>query len=80
MTDDELLDIFASEALVDRASLVREASLADIGISSLDLMSVLFEVEEKYNVRVDEADLENCKNLGDVLDYLKSRINSPAAS
>ena len=43
-------------------------------------MSVLFEVEEKYNVRVEEADLENCKNLGDVLDYLKSRINSPAAS
>ena len=28
----------------------------------------------------DFAVLENCKNLGDVLDYLKSRINSPAAS
>lgn len=80
MTDDELLDIFASEALVDRASLVREASLADIGISSLDLMSVLFEVEEKFNVRVEEADLENCKNLGDVLDYLKARVNSSATS
>ena len=46
-TENELLDIIATEAIVDRATLKRESPLADLGIQSLDVVSVLFEIEER---------------------------------
>ena len=45
--DDELIDIIAEEALMDRAKLVPTAKLEDIGLDSVDLVSVVFAIVEK---------------------------------
>ena len=73
-TDDELLDIVAKEALVDRAGLARETRLADSGIASIEVISILFAIEDKYGVRVEEKDIEGCETLGDLIDRLRSRL------
>jgi len=75
-TENELLDIIATEAIVERATLRREAALGDLGIQSLDVVSVLFEIEERWGVAIDEEDLPRMANLGEVLDYLVARINA----
>jgi acyl carrier protein len=78
-TENELLDIIATEAIVERSTLKREAALADLGIQSLDVVSVLFEIEERWGVTIDEEDLPRMANLGEVLDYLVARINAVPA-
>ena len=78
-TENELLDIIATEAIVDRATLKLESPLADLGIQSLDVVSVLFEIEERWGVTIDEEDLPRMANLGEVLDYLVARINAVPA-
>ena len=75
----ELLDIIAKESLVDRGKLTPDAKLADLGIQSIDVISVLFEIEEKYDVQIDEADVPRVETLGEIVDYLLSRINAPKA-
>lgn len=77
-TDDELFDVIAKEALVDRATLKRDAALEDLGIASLDVISVLFEVEDKFGIVVDESELGDCKTLGQLMDKLKARAEAPA--
>ena len=77
-TDDELFDIIAKEALVDRAILNREAALEDLGIASLDVISVLFEVEERFGIVVEESELTDCKTLGQLMDKLKARAEAAA--
>ena len=44
--DDELMDIIAEEALIDRSKLVPDAKLEDIGLDSVDLVSAVFAIEE----------------------------------
>ena len=78
-TENELLDNIATEAIVERSTLRRDAALADLGIQSLDVVSVLFEIEERWGVTIDEEDLPRMANLGDVLDYLVARINAAVA-
>ena len=80
VTEDELLDIFASEAIVDRATLKREATLNDLGIASLDVISVMFEIESRYGLVIEEGDLPVTSTLGDVIDYILARLNASAAS
>jgi acyl carrier protein len=76
-TEAELLDLIAKEALVDRKLLLREATLADLGISSLDVITMLFELEGKYGVVIEEGDMPLVSTLGEMVDYLLSRINEP---
>jgi len=80
-TESDLLDLIAQEAIVDRQKLVRDATLADLGISSLDVITMLFELEERYGVVIEEGDMPQVANLGEMVDYLLGRINAeePAA-
>ena len=45
VTEEVLLDLIAEEAIVDRAKLTRDAKLAELGVSSVDLISMMFEIE-----------------------------------
>ena len=72
-SDDELFDVISKEALVDRAILNRDAELEDLGIASLDVISVLFEVEERFGIVVEADELSDCKTLGQLIDKLKAR-------
>ena len=75
-TEGELLDIFASEAIIDRALLKREATLDELGIASLDIISVMFEIENRYGLVIEEGDLPITSTLGEVIDYT---TRSPAS-
>jgi acyl carrier protein len=75
-TESELLDLIAQEAIIPRETLTREATLADLGISSLDVITMLFELEEKYGVVIEEADMPQMSTLGEMVDFLLARINS----
>lgn len=78
-TEDQLLDLIAEEAIIDRAKLVRSATFADLGISSLDVITMLFELEERYGVVIEEADMPQMETLGELVDFLLARLNGQAA-
>ncbi|MHB8528001.1 MAG: phosphopantetheine-binding protein [Caulobacteraceae bacterium] len=72
--DDELFDLIAQEALIDRSKLRREATLADIGIDSVDVVTVVFAVEEKYGIEVPEKAFQDVGDLGGFVDTLKGLV------
>ena len=72
----DLLDLFAHEAALERAKLVPEATLADLGISSLDLVTLLFELEQKYGVVIEEGEMPALSTLGEMLDWLLARLDA----
>jgi acyl carrier protein len=77
--DDELVDLIAGEALIDREKLVRGATLADLGLDSVDVISIIFAVEEKYAVEVPQDAFAATVNLGEFLDALKAVVEKPRA-
>ncbi|WP_297692470.1 phosphopantetheine-binding protein [Phenylobacterium sp.] len=79
-TESDLLDLISKEAIIDREKLTRDATLEDLGISSLDVISMLFELEETYGVVIEEGDMPQMSTLGEMLDFLLSRINAEAAA
>ena len=71
--DEELIDIIAEEALIDRAK------LEDIGLDSVDLVSVVFAIEEKYGVEIAEDAFDRTDTLGAVLKKIDGLIDAKAA-
>lgn len=80
VTEPELLDLIAQEAIIDRDKLSREATLGDLGISSLDVITMLFELEERYGVVIEESDMPPMETLGEMVDFLMARINEQPAT
>jgi acyl carrier protein len=79
ITEPELLNLIADEAILDRQKLIREATLSDLGISSLDVISLLFQLEESYGVVIEEGDMPQMSTLGEMVDFLLARINQDEA-
>jgi acyl carrier protein len=73
MTDEEIrekiFDIMAKEARIDRGTLTLETKLEDLKIESLDMVQILFGIEDAFDVYVPQ-DEQNFKlaTLKDVVD------------
>jgi acyl carrier protein len=80
ITESELLDLIAQEAIIDRATLDRDAELTDLGIASLDVITMLFELEERYGVIIEQGDMPPMTKLGEMVDFLMAKINTEAAA
>lgn len=47
--------------------------IADIGLNSLDLMNLVCEIEDEFDVEIPDRMLRNFKTVGDVMDYIKKQ-------
>jgi acyl carrier protein len=74
--EEALIGIIAEEALIDRAKLIPSATLEDIGLDSVDLVSAVFAIEEKYGIEIAEDAFTRTDTLGDVLAKLESLIDA----
>ena len=78
--EQELIELVSKEALVDIEKLKTDATLEEIGLDSVDLVSVVFAVEDKYGVSIGENDLEKTATLGDMLNLITKKIDEKAAA
>jgi acyl carrier protein len=76
--DAELIDLISKEALIDADKLKKDATLEAIGMDSIDLVSVVFAIEDKYGVTIGENELEKNATLGDVLALITGKIDEKA--
>lgn len=46
--------------------------IEDLGFNSYDFMSLLGELEDKYDVEVDEREVTKIRNVGEAMEYINS--------
>jgi acyl carrier protein len=87
-TEDELLDLIAQTTKLDRSKFVREAPLTSLGIESLDVVEVIFALEEKYDIEIPfNANSRNdaltgavFSTVGDIVDQVQALVQKRAAA
>lgn len=73
LTADDVLALVADEAPVERSALDPAATLDSLGIASLDVISVLFALEDKFGVVVEQGDVEGVSTLGEFVDRVLAK-------
>lgn len=79
MTEEEIrekiFDIIAKEARIDRGTLTLETKLEDLKIESLDMVQILFGIEDAFDVYVPQDDQSfKLSTLKDVVDGVKRLV------
>ena len=46
----------------------------ELGLSSLDLISLISDIETKYSIKIEDSDLEKIITVEDLINYINSKI------
>ena len=58
---------------VDESEVTPEASFKDdLGADSLDVVELVMELEDEFNLEISDEDAEKITTVGEVVDYIKS--------
>lgn len=72
--DEKIIDIIAEQLNVNREECVPEASfIDDLGADSLDLVELIMEMEETFDIHIADNELEKIRSIKDVTEFLHSR-------
>jgi acyl carrier protein len=72
MTFEKVKEVIVEQLGVDEEEVELETSFEDLGVDSLDLFQIVIELEEAFNVRIEDA--ESIKTVEDAVKYIDSRI------
>ncbi|AOR23168.1 acyl carrier protein [Clostridium taeniosporum] len=71
MLFEEIREIICEQLGVEKDEITLETTFEDLGADSLDLFQVVIELEEKFDIQIEEV--EKLKSLKDAVEYVKSK-------
>lgn len=80
--EDAVLGIIAAKAKQDRTGLSRQTELSTLNLDSLDVVEIIFQVEEEFDISVpynanDPATAgTSLKLAGDVIDLVRQQVDA----
>ncbi len=71
----EVIKIVANIAEVPESSINENTNLlADLDLESLDLVTIISDVETKYELEIPDKVIKKIQTVGDIIDYLDSHV------
>lgn len=66
----------AQQKQMDAATISADSTLETLGISSLDAITIVYEIEEIFDVEVPNEDLEQLTTVQDIVDGIAALIDA----
>ena len=64
----KILENYTESEIKEDSSLV-----ADLGLSSLDIVSIVADFEDEFNIKIEDKDIFNFLSVDDILKYLEEK-------
>jgi len=77
---DDVLTIISDEVPIERSILEPTATLESLNIASLDMISVMFALEDKFGVIIEQDDVKGAVTLDDFVKAVLAKANAAAST
>ncbi len=80
--EQKIIEAVAKVAKRKPAEVRLESSFEDLGMDSLDRVTLLFELEQMFDISIPETDVQGIQTVGDIVNRLQPLLagGGPAAS
>jgi hypothetical protein len=78
LTDDDIASLISSKAGLARYVLQRPSRICDLRLPLEAYQAVLVEIEDHFDIEIDDLVGADCNTLGALMDRLKARVAYPA--
>lgn len=72
MLFEEIRDVICEQLGIEKEDVTLETTFEELGADSLDLFQIVIELEEKYNVQIEEV--EGLKTIKDAVEYVEKNV------
>ncbi|WP_160685115.1 acyl carrier protein [Clostridium sp. C2-6-12] len=72
MLFEEIRDVICEQLGIEQEEVKLETTFEELGADSLDLFQIVIELEEKYNIQIEEV--EDLKTIQDAVEYVEKNI------
>ena len=70
---EKVQEVLVTELSLDQEEVTMEKSFTDLGIDSLDLVELVMQLEEEFDITIEES--ETLQTVGDVVNYIQAKVN-----
>jgi acyl carrier protein len=72
--EQRVIEIVCEHLAVSKEQVTRTTSfIEDIGADSLDIVELVMELEEEFDVQIPDTDAEKIKTVGEAIDYIEKK-------
>ena len=73
---DKLVSIICNYVEVDPETITNDTRfMEDMGFTSFDFVSMLGEVEDEFDIEIDQQKVINIRTVGEAVDYIQSLVD-----
>ncbi len=73
MVFEKVKELLANQFDMDPNDLSMETNIAvDLGADSLDVVELLTEIEDEFQIEIPDEEIENIKTIGDLTEYIQN--------
>ncbi len=70
-----IVKMISSQLKVEEQEISRDSRLVeDLGADSASIMVLIMDLEDHYNMQVEDSAITALKTVGDIADYIKARV------
>lgn len=70
MTQDAVIEIISREQNCSPKDISMTSNLEDLGIDSMKAITILYLLEEKFNIEIPNETIESISTVGDIIDRI----------
>ena len=70
---EQIKKILVEQLDLDEDVVTPETSIEDLGVDSLDLVEAVMTIEDTFNVKIEDTDIENLKTVNDFVKYIENK-------
>jgi acyl carrier protein len=75
VTANDILNVITkADAVNNIEALINDKPLREQGIDSLDFSSVLFNIEEVYEIKIPDEDIDGLMTVNDIVQYVNNKL------
>lgn len=74
MVFDKIREIIVEQLDVDEDKVTADASITeDLGADSLDVVDLVMNIEESFDLEIPDEEVENIKTVGDIVKFIEAK-------
>ena len=74
---EKLIDILAKHTSIERSAVTPEKHLKfDLGLDSLDVAEIVFEMEEAFDITIADDSAEKIQKISDTVDFIYQQMHT----
>jgi len=71
----EVLSIIMEKFDLEESAIASNPKLVELGADSLDIVELMIDIENEFNLYIPESDANNLRSIEDIIRYIEIRSN-----